>query len=76
MATDTLCGVGQIGEAAGQVWHLLDANGPKSLTKLVKETEIPRDLLMQALGWLAREDKINIDGDGRSRTVSLRGNGG
>jgi hypothetical protein len=75
MATDTLCSIGQIGDAAGQIWHHLDAKGPKSLAKLIKETEIPRDLLMQALGWLAREDKINIDADSRSRTVSLRENG-
>ena len=33
---------------------------------------MPRaDVVMQALGWLAREDKIDIE-DGRSRTVSLR----
>jgi len=27
---------------------------------------------MQALGWLAREDKIQIDEAGRSRVVSLK----
>jgi hypothetical protein len=28
---------------------------------------------MQAIGWLAREDKIDIAEEGRSRVVSLRG---
>jgi hypothetical protein len=28
--------------------------------------------VMQALGWLAREDKICIEDEGRARMVSLR----
>ena len=74
MATDTemLSCVAQIGETAGAVWRLLDANGPMTISKLVKELDVPRDLTMQAVGWLAREDKINIDEESRSRVVSLR----
>ncbi len=65
-------GVARIGEAAGQVWHHLNESGPLSVTKLVKEINAPRDLIMQALGWLAREDKIVIDEDSRSRVISLK----
>lgn len=64
--------IGQIGEAAGVLWTHLHEHGPVSLTKLVKEVELPRDLLMQALGWLAREDKLSIDDDKRSKIVRLR----
>jgi len=32
----------------------------------------PRDLVMQALGWLAREDKLSIEEEGRSRILSLK----
>jgi hypothetical protein len=64
--------VAQIGETAGAVWRLLDVSGPMSISKLVKEVDAPRDLTMQALGWLAREDKISIDEESRSRLVSLR----
>jgi hypothetical protein len=71
MATDTFCSVSQIGEVAGEIWHLLDRKGSMSMAKLVKEVDGPRDLIMQALGWLAREDKINIEGDAKTRTVSL-----
>ena len=71
MATDTFCIVSQIGEVAGEIWHLLDEKGPMSITKIVKAVDVPRDLAMQALGWLAREDKINIEGDSKSKTVSL-----
>lgn len=70
-ATTTCC-LGQIGETAGDIWRLLDGNGPMSTARLVKELDVPRDIVMQALGWLAREDKINIDEESRSRIVSLR----
>jgi len=74
MAIDTEISsfVGQIGETAGAVWRLLDANGPMTVSKLVKELDAPRDLTMQAIGWLAREDKISIDEEARSRVISLR----
>lgn len=73
MATANMsCGVEQIGETAGVVWHLLSDKGSLSMAKLVKETGCPRDLVMLALGWLAREDKIGIDVDSRSPTISLR----
>lgn len=42
------------------------------MAKLVKAVGEPRDTTMLALGWLAREDKIDIVEDGRSRVVSLR----
>jgi len=62
----------QIGETAGTVWQVLAENGPLSMAKLVKAVGGPRDTIMQALGWLAREDKVWIEEDGRSRIVSLR----
>jgi hypothetical protein len=67
-----LSGVMQIGEAAGLVWAVLAENGTLSTTKLVKIIGKPRDTVMQAIGWLAREDKIQLTEEGRSRVVSLR----
>ena len=64
--------VANIGEVAGIVWRVLSEKGPLSMTKLVKAVGEPRDTVMQALGWLAREGKINIDDDGRNRMVSLQ----
>jgi hypothetical protein len=72
MATDTATCVSQIGETAGEIWHVLDARGSMTIPKLIKEMDTPRDTIMQALGWLAREDKISIEEDGRTRVVSLR----
>jgi hypothetical protein len=64
--------VDHIGETAGVVWSVLKKNGPLSMAKLVKAVGGPRDVVMQALGWLARENKIWIEEDGRTRVVSLR----
>lgn len=71
MALATESYVVQVGEAAGAVWHALHENGPLTFAKLITKTGLSRDVVMQAIGWLAREDKIEID-DGRTRKVSLR----
>ncbi len=73
MATAQHCGVEQIGEIAGVLWHHLDEHGPSTLSQLAKEIDAPRDVIMQAVGWLAREDKLSIEEEGRGKkTVSLR----
>jgi hypothetical protein len=72
MATDMATCISQIGETAGQVWQILNSRGTLTIPKLVKEIDVPRDVIMQALGWLAREGKIDIEEDSRTKTVSLR----
>jgi winged helix-turn-helix protein DUF2582 len=62
----------QIGETAGVIWKALSKNGPLSVTKLAEKADVNRDLFMQALGWLAREDKIDISESKRGRIVSLK----
>ena len=64
--------VEQIGSTAGAVWHTLEKNGQMSFAKLGKEIGAPRDTVMQAIGWLAREEKIVVEETGRGRFVSLR----
>ncbi|MDD4266606.1 MAG: winged helix-turn-helix domain-containing protein [Pirellulales bacterium] len=63
--------VAGIGLIAGKVWQTLDAEGPLSFGRLVKKVGAPRDSVMQGLGWLAREDKVRIVEQGRTRIVSL-----
>lgn len=75
MITDesaTVSGIERIGHTAGLVWHALHDGGPQSLGKLVKTVDAHRDLVLQALGWLAREDKLWIDESKRGRTFRLR----
>ena len=62
----------QIGQTAGLVWHKLRETGPLSLAKLVQAIDAPRDVTLQAIGWLAREGKLLIENTGRGRTLALR----
>lgn len=72
MATVTIDCVSQIGQTSGVIWHTLCEEGSMSLAKLVKEVDLPRDLVMQAVGWLAREDKIAIEEGSRGKIISLK----
>jgi len=60
-----------IGTVAGMIWRYLDGNGPVTLSKLAKEIDAPRDLVMQGIGWLAREGKIQLEETPRARMISL-----
>jgi hypothetical protein len=73
MTTATINGgVLQIGEAAGAVWRALADHGPQSLAKIVERVGGNRDLVMQGIGWLAREGKLDITETKRGRLISLR----
>ena len=59
---------------AGQIWKLLrekDRVGVDSLPRALKEKSV---VVYQALGWLAREDKIEYHTTGGKATVSLTPN--
>ncbi|HZP02623.1 MAG TPA: winged helix-turn-helix domain-containing protein [Terriglobia bacterium] len=62
----------QVGETAGKVWHLLNDNGPLTLTQLKKKLDGSGELLNFALGWLSREDKIEITPAKKSFRIQLR----
>jgi hypothetical protein len=64
--------VDSIGAVAGLVWHYLNENGSVTLSKLARDIDEPRDLVMQAVGWLAREGKIHFEEGGRSKSISLK----
>jgi len=64
--------VDRIGETAGKVWKTLLEGGPLSQTKLTKQIDAPRDTVMQAIGWLAREDKLTIREGSRGRLIEIR----
>jgi hypothetical protein len=61
-----------IGKAAGEIWAYLEKNGPATVNKLGTDTEINKNDIQRAIGWLAREDKIVIDQKGRVETIGLK----
>jgi DNA-binding GntR family transcriptional regulator len=72
MATAQQSCLEQIGDAAGLLWHQLNENGPRTLTQLAKDLDAPRDVIMQAVGWLAREGKLSIEESRGKKVVALR----
>ncbi len=65
----------EIGETAGNVWQVLNENGPMSLAKLVERIGGNRDVVMQAVGWLAREGKLDISETKRGKSLTLKDEG-
>jgi len=62
----------QVGETAGKIWHLLDDSGPQTLAQIKKKFNGSGEVVVFALGWLAREDKVDICQDKKSLKVALR----
>jgi len=61
-----------IGETAGLVWNFLRSNGESTLSTLEKKVEAPRSLVSMAVGWLAREGKIELKDEKRAVLITLR----
>lgn len=61
-----------IGEAAGIIWQFLDSHGEASVNKVTTETGLGKNDVQRAIGWLAKEDKLNIEIKGRVETLSLK----
>ncbi|MBN1408160.1 MAG: winged helix-turn-helix domain-containing protein [Calditrichaceae bacterium] len=63
--------INTIGEAAGQVYQVLDKSGESTIAKLKTATKMNDFILAAAVGWLARENKVKINQSGKSVKVSL-----
>jgi len=60
----------KIGILAGKIWRLLQDNDTVAISKLPKMLKENEPMTYQALGWLARENKIEYRADGRAIYVS------
>lgn len=61
----------QVGETAGLVWTCLNGKGKVTLRQLEKGVDAPPDLVRMAVGWLAREGKVELAQEKRSIYVCL-----
>lgn len=61
-----------IGTIAGQIWQYLGKHGTVTAIKIKAALGISNSLLYLALGWLAREDKIEIVEHEHTFKISLR----
>ena len=49
-----------IGKNAGVIWESLHKQCESSISGLTKETQLPTHQIYEAVGWLAREDKLSF----------------
>ena len=61
----------KIGTSAGKIWQILKKSGKVAISKLPKVLGENEPITYQALGWLAREGKIEYRSEGRTTFVSL-----
>lgn len=61
----------KIGYVAGDIWHILKEREEVSASQLPRILNERSIIVNQALGWLAREDKIDFRTEGAKTFVSL-----
>lgn len=49
-----------VGEYAGAIWHALEGKNSLSQKEIKKATKLKDREFFLGLGWLLREDKINV----------------
>ncbi len=62
--------ISKIGTNAGLVWNAVN-EGKKSAKDIKKATKLTDKDLYAALGWLARESKVQLNEDGTDVFVEL-----
>jgi hypothetical protein len=61
-----------IGLTAGRIWSLLNEKGSSTMLKMKSSLGISNSLLCLALGWLSKEDKIELSESGHNLVATLK----
>lgn len=61
-----------VGETAGKIYQALSSGGPQTVSQLKKKVDGSGELVNFALGWLAREDKIEMVQEKKNIHVQLK----
>ncbi len=61
-----------IGMAAGELWQYLNANGGRTITRARKDLNMSSEAINRAIGWLAREEKLEFVRRGKSFLLRLK----
>lgn len=63
----------EIGLSAGQIYtYLAENEGQSTITKMKKELDLKSNFAELGLGWLAREEKVELVKSGNSLKIRLR----
>ena len=61
----------KVGETAGQIWDLLKKKGEVNMAEVPRLLKEKSSVVYQAIGWLARENKIEYRTAATKTFVSL-----
>ncbi len=61
-----------IGDTAGKLWHYLAENPASTIDDAAKSLKLKESLVHMAAGWLAREDKLVFEANGKTFKVSVK----
>lgn len=61
----------KIGKTAGKIWDILQKEDEIAISKIPKMMDEKAAVVQQALGWLAREDKIEYRQEANRTLISL-----
>lgn len=61
----------KVGETAGKIWKFLDKKGEVNIDQLPRNLKEKSAIVYQAVGWLAREDKIEYRTKATKTFISL-----
>ncbi len=61
-----------IGDTAGKVWKFLNEKDEATLNQLKNGIKADPNSILQAIGWLAREDKLRIEKKDRYTVYTLK----
>ncbi len=62
----------RIGELAGNIYHFLEKTEEATMSQITKNVKGPRSKLNMAVGWLAREDKLEFFDKGSGTGIRLK----
>lgn len=60
-----------IGETAGLIWNYLDSHGETEVTKIKFDLNLNNTTLFLSLGWLLRENKIQLQKEKNTSRAKL-----
>jgi|APMed6443717190_1056831.scaffolds.fasta_scaffold631260_1 Mn-dependent DtxR family transcriptional regulator len=61
----------QVGFVAGDIYHLLERLGEASLNDIKEELKQTPSMVQMGVGWLAREEKVQLSKKGAGYVVRL-----
>lgn len=61
-----------IGNVAGDVWRYLEENDEATVTKLTRELGETERTVLMAIGWLAREGKLDFEKRKQGTYITLK----